>query len=171
MGLRLRTALLAFFAGLCTIFSLANGASAQGRTAGAVALVGILGGDEKGAAGIADLYTELGVLRLGLGLGVGVVSNPNGERSRAFTPFGVSTTLVLGAEQAAGLELRGRFGFWGGATDHGLRSGAWGSIGGWVRISLGSRAAFLLGCDLWFQTNTERAMYIVPGLGFSWSSS
>lgn len=168
MKLRFSSVALAFAVLFAALVTGAERAAAQSLSAGAVTLVGLIGGDEKGGGAIADFYAEFGRARIGAGLGVGVITNPDGERSRVFTPVGVSAAYLVGELAGVGLELRGRAGLWGGATDQGLRSGAWGSLGLWGRISLGARAALLVGCDVWLQSAGDRVFYVAPGLGFSW---
>lgn len=170
MKLRFSTVAIALGVLFVALATRAERASAQSLSAGAVTLVGLIGGDEKGGGAIADFYAEFGRARLGAGLGVGVITNPDGERSRVFTPVGLSAAYLVGDPGGAGLELRGRAGLWGGATDQGLRSGAWGSVGLWGRFGLGARAALLVGCDLWLQSASDRVFYVAPGLGFSWMS-
>lgn len=137
---------------------------------GALTGVALFGANERGGAGLVDLYAEFGALRLGAGFGVAAVSDAGDTHSRVFAPFGLSAALLLGSRRGAAFEARGRIGGWAGATDSGLGSGAWGSVGGWLRIGLGARAGILFGLDVWFQSAVARTVYIAPGIGFGWTS-
>jgi hypothetical protein len=166
-------------------------AAAQEGPAGAVSLV-LLVGDERsapdgrsatsgseradyGAGAIADLFYELGVLRVGGALGVAAASSADGVRSRVYMPLAASASLFWRGE-SVGFDVRARIGAWAGATDAGLDADFFASVGAWLSFPLGGRASLGVGLDAWFQRAGlrpgERGVetYVSPGLALVWGA-
>lgn len=125
---------------------------------------------EFGGAGLVDVWAVLGPLRVGGAFGLGFMPSADDDRSRVIAPAGLSLG-VQGVARRFVFEVRGRGGFWSGATNDGLRAGGWLAVGGHFGYELSPHVAITCGVDGWFLFGPAEAMVFAPGLGFSFSPS
>lgn len=121
----------------------------------------------KGGLLTTDLWFGPPIVRFGVVLGVGALSEGKGYSSSVLTPFGASLALQpLGDASGPTLALRGG-GYTGGDKD-GFYFAGWtgGALG--YRIDLGEGASVRLGLDAWALFGRGNGFFLAPylGLGF-----
>jgi hypothetical protein len=126
-----------------------------------------VGGRYGGALG-ADLWWGRGMLRGGLGLGLGALSASGGASSRVVTPFGLSLALAPASDERAGPIVTLRAGVLPGAQKDGFVLGGWGSCALGYRFALGEGASVRVGADGWLLLGEHGGLFWGPfvGLGF-----
>ncbi|MEM9194464.1 MAG: hypothetical protein AAGF12_35130 [Myxococcota bacterium] len=150
-----------------------SGAAAQVEPAGAFTAHFAVSGPELselsdlGGALMADATGELGFFRIGGSIGVIGLTSDVETRSRVSMPV----TATLGAVfRSGGAWFEGRFrgGFWAGATNQGLRLGAFFSTGVFAGYAIGQNVALGVGVDLWFALGHGDTIAVAPGITLAW---
>lgn len=162
LGARRFVALTAWLASLVTPTSV--GAEPGGAITGSF----LASEGEFGGAALVDVVAVLGPFRVGGAWGLGVLPSPVADGSHVIAPGGLSLA-ARGVARGFIFEVRGRAGYWSGATNVGLRAGGWLAVGGHFGYELSRHVAITWGIDGWFLFGHAASMALSPGLGFTFS--
>jgi hypothetical protein len=157
--------------------SLASTASAQPMPAGAISGHALFTFSQRegtdltdqgyGGALIADVTLPIDVFRIGGSIGVAAATSDVDDASRVFMPIAISLGAVWRPSRLW-LDVRGRAGFWAGATNQGLAAGPFLSIGAFVGYAFGATVAIGPAFDALFAFGHGDTIAVAPGISLIW---
>jgi len=127
------------------------------------------GEDERrlGGGTMVDLHQRFGPATVGLAIGIGAITSDNDDVNRIFAPIGATVGIGF-LPDPVGVHAYVRAGFWGGATNLGLRGGAWLSGGARFDVALGERIALGVDVEVWRLWGELERFLVSPGLSLVW---
>lgn len=159
-------------AALCAVTTPA--ASAQwepsGRIAGALQIdLGEGESDERrfGGALTVDLWSALGPARLGFVTGLGALTRGDDDENRIYAPLGLSVGAGTSGH-TVDFTVLARGGIWGGATNQGLRVGAFLGGGASLDLRIDDVLSVAVALDVWVFFREETRVALSPSIGLQW---
>lgn len=148
-------------------------ASAQwepsGRLAGSLQIDLGGDGDERrlGGALTVDLWSALGPARLGFVTGLGALTRGDDDDNRIYAPLGLSVGAGTSGNRVD-FTVLARGGIWGGATNQGLRVGAFLGGGASLDLRIDDVLSVAVALDVWVFFREETRVALSPSIGLQW---